>query len=296
MNIQKFINKENIEVNYVSWEIDNPKASVVISHGMAEHPRRYDDYATFLNNNGYNVYAIYHIGHGEFAKKLGHMGKNEFDLCVSNINELVEKVSSIAPVFLLGHSMGSFMSQLYITRYNNLKGVILSGSTKSNVLFKAGSLVASLICAFSKDSSKPSPFLDKLSFGSYNNAFNNPKTKFDWLSNDEIKVQEYIDDPYCGYICSQYFFKNLTSGCAKMDNKKMLNKINKDLPIFILGGSKDPVSNNGKGLNDLNKQYQKLNIKDVNIKVYENGRHEMFNELNRQEVYADTLSFLNNHL
>ena len=117
----KFINTMNEEVYYLKWEVSSAKANVVISHGMVEHPARYDNLANYLNDNGINVYGIYHIGHGENAKVLNHMGKGEFDRCISNLNELVElvKVNNL-PTILLGHSMGSFMSQLYITRYNNL--------------------------------------------------------------------------------------------------------------------------------------------------------------------------------
>lgn len=292
MEIKSIINNLNQEVYYVSWEVNNPSSMVVISHGMAEHPKRYDALAKYLNDNGISVYAIYHIGHGEYATKLGHMGKNEFDQCVDNINYLIESIKKDVKVFLLGHSMGSFISQLYISKYNNIDGLILSGSNNSTVLFKMGSVVSSLICAFSKDDSVASPFLDNLSFGSFNNMIKDPKTKFDWLSRDEKEVQKYIDDPYCGFVCSKGFFKNLTKGTATMANKNKIKNINKELPILILGGSNDPVSSNGKGLKKLYEQYKKLNIKNVSLKIYDGARHEIYNEINKEEVYNDTLEFI----
>ena len=288
-----FKNTINEYVYYLKWEVKEAKANVVISHGMVEHPARYDDLAKYLNNNGINVYGIYHIGHGEDAKVLNHMGDNEFDRCISNINELVElvKVNNL-PTILLGHSMGSFMSQLYITRYNNIDGLILSGSTKSNFISKAGSIVASILTFFAKDKTKPSKFLDNMAFGSYNKVFKNPRTKFDWLSQDEEMVDKYIADPYCGGICSSSFFKNLTTGMAQMGKKKNLKNVNLSLPIYIHGGAADPVSNMGKGLYDLEKQYKKLGVKNIKLDVYENDRHEIYNELNRQEVYENTLKFI----
>lgn len=290
----KFINTINEEVYYLKWEVSSAKANVVISHGMVEHPARYDNLANYLNDNGINVYGIYHIGHGENAKVLNHMGKGEFDRCISNLNELVElvKVNNL-PTILLGHSMGSFMSQLYITRYNNLNGLILSGSTKSNFISKAGAVVASLITFFAKDKTKPSKFMDNMAFGSYNKAFKNPRTNFDWLSQDKAQVDKYIADPYCGGVCSSSFYKNLTSGMAKMGKKKYLKNINLDLPIYIHGGACDPVSNMGKGLYDLEKQYKDLGVKDVRLDVYPHDRHEIYNELNRKEVYKNTLDFIN---
>lgn len=288
-----FNNNVNDVVYYLKWEVLNPKANVVISHGMVEHPARYDDLAKYLNSNNINVYGIYHIGHGEDAKVLNHMGKNDFDRCISNINELVElvKVNNL-PTILLGHSMGSFMSQLYITRYNNISGLILSGSTKSDFISKAGSVVASILTFFAKDKTKPSKFLDNMAFGSYNKVFKNARTKFDWLSQDEVQVDKYIADPYCGGVCSSSFFKNLTTGMAQMGKKKNLKKVNLDLPIYIHGGGCDPVSNMGKGLYTLEKQYIKLGVKNVKLDVYANDRHEIYNELNKQEVYDNTLKFI----
>ena len=294
MNKCNFTNKTNDVVYYLKWEVSNPKANVVISHGMVEHPARYDDLAKYLNENGLNVYGIYHIGHGEDAKVLNHMGKGDFDKCISNIAELVDLVKVNAlPTVLLGHSMGSFMAQLYVTRYNNIEGLILSGSTVSNLLAKAGSVIASIITAFSADKTKPCKFLDNMAFGSYNKVFKNPRTNFDWLSQDENQVDKYIADPYCGGVCSASFFKNLTTGIATMAKKKNLKKINLDLPIYIHGGACDPVSNMGKGLYALEKQYKNLGVKKVRLDVYDNDRHEIYNELNKDEVYKNTLDFIN---
>lgn len=292
-----FKNNINEEVYYLKWEVNDAKANVVISHGMVEHPARYDDLAKYLNSNDINVYGIYHIGHGEHAKVLNHMGEGEFDRCISNINELVElvKVNEL-PTFLLGHSMGSFMSQLYITRYNNLNGLILSGSTKSNFISKAGSVVASILTFFAKDKTKPSKFLDNMAFGSYNKVFKNARTNFDWLSQDEAQVDKYIADLYCGGVCSSSFFKNLTTGMAQMGKMKYLKNVNLSLPIYIHGGACDPVSNMGKGLYDLEKQYRNLGVKKVKLDVYPHDRHEIYNELNKQEVYENTLRFIEENI
>ena len=290
-----FVSKSNKKVYYLKWKVENPKAVVVIAHGMVEHPARYDHFAKFLNENNISVYGIYHIGHGENAEVLNHMGEGEFDLCISNMKELVDlaKKECGCKVFLLGHSMGSFMSQIYVTRYHNLDGLILSGSTNANFLAKAGSVVASIMCSCSKDKTKPSKFLDNLAFGSFNKVFKNPRTNFDWLTRDDEIVDKYIADPYCGGVCSSSFFKNLTTGMAEMGKKKNLKNVNLDLPIYIHGGACDPVSAMGKGLYQLKQQYLKLGVKNVKLDVYPNDRHEIYNELNKQEVYQNTLDFIN---
>lgn len=294
MEKKMFQNAAGEQVMYLQWTVFAPRAAVVISHGMVEHPARYDDLASFLNSHRISVYGIYHIGHGEDAKVLNHMGKGGFDRCVANLNYLVKlaRAESRAPVVLLGHSMGSFMAQHYITRYHNLDGLILSGSTTASPLVKVGAILAKVMCLFSIDKTKPSPFLNTMAFGSYNKAFPDAKTDFDWLSRDEEQVQKYIDDPLCGGICSVSFYQNLTAGMASMGKPSLLAKISKDLPIYIQGGSKDPVSEMGQGLYSLKQQYDALEIRRVKLDVYPEARHEIFNELNREEVYRNTLSFI----
>ena len=293
-----FVNSKGQDVNYFLWDIENPIATVVISHGMAEHALRYDALANYLNENKIKVYAISQIGHGPHAEKLGHMGKDEFNLCVSNLNDLVEqaKLENNVPVFLLGHSMGSFLSQLYIERYHNIKGCILSGSSAATPIMKVGSFIASVVYAFSKDKTKPNKFMDNMSFGSYNKPLGKVRTKFDWLNRDEAEVDKYIEDPLCGYVCSTSFFKYMTKGLAEMGKKKVLKNVDKNLPLLIHGGSMDPVSNCGKGLYALEKQYQKLGLTNVKLIVYENARHEIYNELNKNEVYENTLNFIKENL
>ena len=294
MEKKMFKNAAGEQVMYLQWSVFAPSAAVVIAHGMVEHPARYDELASFLNANGISVYGIYHIGHGEDAEVLNHMDKGGFDRCISNLNYLVKlaRAESRAPVVLLGHSMGSFMAQHYITRYHNLEGLILSGSTTATPLVKMGAVLAKVLCALSPNKTRPSPFMNSMAFGSYNKAFPDAKTDFDWLSRDGQQVQRYIDDPLCGGICSVSFYQNLTAGMASMGRPELLAKINKALPIYIQGGSQDPVSDMGKGLYSLKQQYDALGIRRVKLDVYQGARHEIFNELNREEVYHNTLEFI----
>jgi alpha-beta hydrolase superfamily lysophospholipase len=265
---------------------------------MVEHPARYDDFATFLNAHQISVYGIYHIGHGPDAAVLNHMGKGDFDRCVDHLHELVQLAAgeTNAPVILLGHSMGSFLSQLYVTRYQDLAGLILSGSTKSSPVAKMGAAVAALLTALSKDKTRPSPFMNTMAFGSFNKAFSNARTDFDWLSRDEEQVDKYIADPFCGGICSISFYQNLTGGMAKMGKSELIRNVSRDLPIYIQGGSQDPVSEMGRGLYALRDQYVSLGLSRVELDVYEGARHEIFNETNRCEVYQNTLSFIDSIL
>lgn len=294
MEKRQFLNKAGKTVHYLHWQVSEPRAAVVIAHGMVEHPARYDDLARFFTDSGIAVYGIYHIGHGPDAEVLNHMGEGDFDRCVDNLHELVQLAAAEtnAPVILLGHSMGSFISQLYVTRYGDLAGLILSGSTKAAPVAKVGAVLASVLTALSKDKTHPSPFMNNMAFGAYNKAFPNPRTDFDWLSRDAAQVDKYIADPYCGGICSISFYKNLTCGMAQMGKEELIRNVPKDLPVYIQGGSMDPVSDMGKGLFALRDQYTGLGLSRVELTVYEGARHEIFNETNRAEVYRNTLNFI----
>ena len=293
-----FTNRTGDAVHYLAWEAEAPRCAVVISHGMAERPERYADLGEFLVSRGMSVYAVYQIGHGKYAEKPGHMAKGDFDKCVSNLSELVALAGEETgkPVFLLGHSMGSFLAQLYIERFGGIKGLVLSGSSAATPIMKAAKTVSGLVCAFAKDVSAPSPFMNKLSFGKYNAAVESPKTEFDWLSRDDASNAKYIEDPLCGFVCSKSFFREMAGGFAVMAKPSELKKIDKTLPVLIHGGSKDPVSDCGKGLYALEKQYKDLGMTDVTLIVYPEARHEIYNEINKTEAYANTVSFIEKHL
>lgn len=294
MEKKHFLNKEGQKVYYLHWSASAPRAVVVIAHGMVEHPARYDDLAVFLTERGIAVYGIYHIGHGPDAAILNHMGAGDFDRCVDNLHELVQLAAAETnlPVILLGHSMGSFLSQLYVTRYQDLTGLILSGSTKAAPIAKMGAVLVTFLTALSKDKTRPSPFMNNMAFGAFNKAFPDARTDFDWLSRDAAQVDRYIADPLCGGICSISFYKNLTCGMAEMGKAKRIRNVPKNLPVYIQGGSMDPVSDMGKGLYALRDQYTALGLSRVELDVYDGARHEIFNETNRMEVYRNTWTFI----
>ena len=277
------------------WLVKAPKGVVVISHGMAEHAERYDYFATKLNADNYSVYAINQLGHGDAIVDVkGHWEKNGFYDCVDNLDTLVKHVKKEfkGPVFLFGHSMGSFIAQEYIKRYGkNIDGVVLSGSAKTGLLHKMGNLLATLSL---KPLKEPNKFLDSLSFGSYNKNIKEPRTKFDWLSRDTKQVDKYVADPLCGYCCTTGFFKGFMKGLSKLN--KGVKEVPVKLPIYIMAGHDDPVGNYGKDVIALEKMYKDLGIKDVEMILYEGGRHEMLNEINRDEVIKNIGNWFNKHI
>ncbi len=290
-----------------NWRPDGDnrvKGIVQIAHGMAETAYRYNRFAKRLVEQGYIVYANDHRGHGKTAASLdevGYIGPDGFNRMVEDMKELTQfiqnKENSDLPLFLFGHSMGSFLSQRYISLYgNSIQGVILSGTSGSQgPILNIGIGIAKREIAKNGPKAR-SPRLNDLSFGSYNKKFEPSRTEFDWLTRDEKEVDKYMEDPYCGGIFTTSFYYDFFKGLKENFKKSNLENIPKNLPIYIFAGDKDPVGNMGKGVLKLVKTYQRLGIKDLEYKLYKDGRHEMLNEINRDEVMEDVINWLDKHI
>lgn len=301
-----FKSKDGTKVFVYKWLPENIKAKgiVQISHGMAETAKRYERFAKVLTQNGYIVYANDHRGHGKTAGSVENLGylaeKDGFEWLVRDLNDLsiiIKDENPSIPLFLFGHSMGSFVAQRYIMLHGkNLDGLILSGSngTQGRVL-DIGLLLAKREIRKHGRKNKSSK-LNDLIFGNYNKAFKPTRTEFDWLSRDKDEVDKYIEDPYCGTIFTAGFFYDFLVGLKEIENKKNLNLIPRDLPIYIFSGDKDPVGRYGKGVINLFNRYKNQGVKDVRYKLYEGGRHEMLNEINREEVMEDVVQWLDSYL
>lgn len=300
-----FKDDEGVEIFVYKWlpgDEKKIKGAVQIAHGMAETAARYERFAGSLTEAGFVVYANDHRGHGRTAKTLenvGYMGEDGFNWAVKDmkqLNTIIRKENPEKPIFLLGHSMGSFLAQRYITLHgDSIKGVILSGTTgKQGVTLDIGIRMAANEVK-NVGAKTPSKKLNDLSFGSYNNAFKPARTDFDWLCRDTKEVDKYINDPFCGGVFSAGFFCDLTKGMKEMHKKENMRNIPKDLPIYLFSGEMDPVGKNCKSLYHLIKMYENLQIKDVSYKFYMGGRHEMLNEINKDEVTNDTIDWLSKH-
>ena len=281
-----------------AWEVEKPEGVMVIATGMEEASYRYDDFAQFLNKNNYNVYCVDHYGQGESAvdeSQLGIVPRSFFSKCVRVLDDVAKKYAiKDKPLVIFGHSMGSFMVQDYIQRYNKrpTKAIIMgTNGPNAKMLFSIGYPIARLVCKLKGDD-KQGKFLRNLAIGAYAKSVKDRKTDCDWLSYNEENVQKYIADPKCGHPSSNGFYRELLKGNHRLYKKKFLEKINKDLPIYITAGLEDPVGAFGKGPKALADLYKKLGVKDVELKLYEHMRHEILNEDKKLEVYNDILAFL----
>lgn len=290
----KFIKGQNDKKIFLRiWDnVANPNGAVQIIHGMAEHSERYDEFAQFLNRKGYIVYADDHRGHGyslEDGEIFGYIGENGFNHIVEDekiISDLIKKKYEKLPLYIFSHSFGSFIGQEYIIRYsNNIDGIILSGSAKQDGIdVKAGSVLASIQNKFLNDKSE-AKLIDKLSFGSFNKGIDNQTTKFDWLTRDQLTVEEYIADEFCSFISPINFYHYLFKGFKDLYKPSRLDQISKELPILVIAGDRDPVGKYGESVKELHKQYQELGIENNTLKLFKNGRHELVNETNKAEVF-----------
>ncbi|MGG5260223.1 lysophospholipase [Phycicoccus avicenniae] len=281
----------------------DPKAAVVVAHGMAEHSARYARLAEALTAAGYAVYAPDHRGHGRTASAADHgyfADAQGWEAVVSDLRAVTALARSEQPgrpVFLLGHSMGSFLSRAYVIEDSrDLAGLVLSGTAGDpGALGKVGAGIAAAEARL-RGRRHTSTLLDKLTFGQYNAAFKPNRTAFDWLSRDEAEVDAYVADPLCGNTFTSGFFKDLLGGLAGINDPKRVARVRRDLPVLLVAGDKDPVGDGGKGPRAVAQQYREAGVADVTCTLYPDARHEIFNETNRDDVTADVVRWLDAHL
>jgi alpha-beta hydrolase superfamily lysophospholipase len=300
-----FTASDGKSIAYYTWI---PRGEVIgviqIVHGMAEHAMRYDHFAAKMRSKGFAVYACDLRGHGHTAENTEDLGyfapEDGWFRVVDDLYEFTEIIKMENPgkrLFLFGHSMGSFLSRtLMITRGDQYDGVILSGTAASpGLLGVIGRLIAKR--AVKRDGGKvPNKQLDKMSFGSYNKSFQPNRTEFDWLSRDDAQVDAYVADPLCGFVCTSKLFEDLLTGILFINDKKEIDNIPKDLPVLLVSGSKDPVGDMGKGVQKVYAMYQKAGLQDVSMRLFEDGRHESLNEINRNEVENFCIDWIKEHL
>lgn len=279
------------------------KAVFQISHGMAEHTGRYQAFAEFLASHGYAVFFNDHLGHGKSVKNadgLGYFGEEDGREClvrdVKTLTEIAKKEFPDKPIVLFGHSMGSFIARRYCALYGTqITAAVFCGTSGYNPGAGIGASVAGMVCK-EKGSRYRSSFIDSLAFGSYNKKFKPNRTKYDWLTRDNDVVDAYMADDLCGFLFTAAGYRELFRLLKSVSVKAWYASIPYVLPVLLVSGEDDPVGDYGKGVKEVFRNLRKTGHNDVSLKLYPAGRHELLQELNKEEVYQDILEWVDSKL
>ena len=288
------------------WEPDDaarsdfsPRAVVQIVHGMSEHVERYAPFAEFLVGRGFVVCANDHVGHGKTAGEhdLGHMPlANGADVLVEDVHALREKVCERYPHarhVMFGHSMGSFVTRVYLTRHaDGLSAAILCGTGQQpRIQTVAGRVITHLIAQI-RGERHVSRFVDSLGAGAYGRAIKDARTDVDWISSDPDVVDEYIADPLCGQPFTVGAYATLASLVADATDARLARRVPKDLPLLFVAGAEDPVGDCGRGVARAVDEYRNAGVRLVEMGIYPGARHEILNEPCHEAVWHDVEEFL----
>jgi alpha-beta hydrolase superfamily lysophospholipase len=275
---------------------------------MAEHAGRYRPFAEFLASKGIPAYGFDLRGHGRTTRtgedpdgKAGFLAlAGGWDALVRDIGlwaDFILKENPGVPLFLLGHSLGSFLARAYAASCGEkLAGLILSGT--GNIPKFTGTLLR--LFAKIEDEingrKEPGTLAFRFMFRMFARSVKGRRTRFDWLSRDEKIVDAFIADPLCGRPLPSGFLYDFLKGAACLRKPAFIRKTPRNLPLYIFSGSGDPVGNFSKGVTEVYREYQKAGLSNISVKIYSGGRHEMLNETNREEVYRDVLAWIQSKL
>ncbi len=273
--------------------------TVVILHGLAEHHNRYREFTLFLNSCGYDVYLYDHRGHGTDKKleELGYIadsrGWEKLILDAVDVLSYASEKNRGGKLILFGHSMGSLIAR-GATQYSQLAdAAVFCGTTAPSAAQSLSGLAATSLVSLFRGKRHISPFLNRALFERRQYRALSERTSCDWLTRSNAAVGLYMNDPYCGFICTAGLYHDLVKLASVVTKPSNIKKTPRNLPIIFLSGDSDPVGGCGDEVIRLFETYKKLGFSDVDCILYENCRHELLNELNRHEIMNDILRYLN---
>ncbi len=280
---------------------ETPKIIVQIIHGMAEHKGRYEQFATLLANYGCVVVICDNRGHGQSINEnipLGYFAKENGWLVnlvdVHNFSMMIREKYPSLPFYLIGHSMGALIAHSYLKRYESeLSGLIISGIPAFNPAVDSGKLLTSLLSKGSGEK-KTSKLLVKLM--DFNKAIAKPRTPFDWISYNTVNVDNYVADPLCGFPFTNRGYHDMLEGMLDVYKVKDWRILKKQLPILFVVGQDDPCADVATGFKNALNNLSNVGYEKIEANIYENMRHEIFNEKEKKVVFKDILTWLNRQI
>ena len=292
----------NTEIHTIEWKPEGEvKAVIQLCHGMVEYMDRYDEFAEYLCSRGFYVVGNDHLGHGKSVQSKSEYGffhEKYGNACVladmHTLRQRTMKKYPDVPYFMLGHSMGSIMLRQYIQMYGNgLSGAILMGVVQEQP--RAVLLTAQRLCrvmAVFRGWHYRSKLVDQMVVGEFNNKFKPARTRADWVTSDNERLDAYVADPLCSFRFTVNAYYHMFGGMLNMEKKESVFMIPKTLPILMAAGTEDPVGGYGKGVRKIYEKYKEAGIRDVTLQLYAGDRHELLNEKDRQQVYHDMSEWL----
>lgn len=293
-----------IQLHAYRWEpAEKPKAIVQIIHGIAEHVARYDHFARYLTTQGYLVVAEDHMGHGKSICEEIPQGyfAGGWDAAIEDCMRLMRNMMAEypgVPYILFGHSMGSFLARSILIKHpdSGIAAAVICGSAwMPGLVLQGGKFMSSLLMHGEK-AKLPSPQLQSVMFGGYDKRIENKRTPSDWLTRDESVVDAYEADPLCGFAPTPALANAMMSGLVYNQNTANLKRMNKQLPVYFIAGAEDPVGGYGEGVRKAAQMFISSGMKHVSVKLYPGCRHEIHNELNKEEMYRDVAVWMDNVL
>lgn len=291
------------KIHAIKWlpETENVVCVVQLVHGMAEYIARYDEFARFLAGHGIVVVGNDHLGHGDTARESGmpfgyFCDQDPATVAVRDVHRL-KKITQEqylgVPYIIIGHSMGSFILRNYLMRYGKgIDGAIILGTgIKPKALIRIVAVLTKILTVFQGKKHK-SLFINALAFGTYEKRIENKRTTIDWFSSDADAVDKYLEDDLCGFTFTLNGFSTLFELIKRTWDQEGLKEIPKKLPILIASGTQDPVGDYGEGPKKLYDEYLNLDLTKVQLKLYNECRHELLNEGIREQVYKDLLNWI----
>ncbi len=292
------------KIHSIIWKPEGEiKGVLQIVHGMIEYIDRYHDFASYLTEHGYLVAGEDHLGHGESVVNdsyHGYFGEKGNEFVIADIHSLRLKLNADypnVPYYILGHSMGSFLVRQYLTEdeggySNGVAGAIVMGTGwQPAIALTAGKTLAT-ISGVLHGKRQPAKLVEIIAFGTYLKKIENPNTISDWITRDEDIVDKYVNDPWCTFKFSANGYITMFTAIQKAQDKERMAKINSAMPILFCSGAEDPVGNYGEGVRKAFQVYTENTECQVDIKLYEDDRHEILNELDRAIVYEDLLTWM----
>lgn len=303
-NVEEVCIKSSNKVENIYGKIYSPKdvnkveGIIQISHGMCEYIEKYEEFIKYLVKRNYIVCGNDHLGHGKHVEKEKRgffADKDGYKYMVEDLylmTKYVKKLYPDIPYFLLGHSMGSFIARIYISKYaDKIDGAIIMGTGSLNKLVPAGIKLADIVIA-RKDKMYRSKMLTNMVIGEFNKKFKPNKSKYDWLSSDEKMLAIYEKDETGNFIFTTSGYKDLFNLDIIANNIKTYEKTPEDFPIFLLSGNEDPVGDNGTGVLEVYHSYINTNHINIKLKLYPKLRHELLNEIIKENVYNDIIDWI----